>query len=86
MKESGYPDFVTATWNGVLAPKGTAPAVQKKLQDAVLKVAGSADFKTRVGALGGEVRLMDTNAFRSFAHAEYQHWGTIIKNAGVTVQ
>ena len=86
MKESGYPDFVTATWNGVLAPKGTAPAVQKKLQDAVLKVAGSADFKTRVGALGGEGRLMDTNAFRSFAHAEYQHWGTIIKNAGVTVQ
>ncbi|HVR54988.1 MAG TPA: tripartite tricarboxylate transporter substrate binding protein [Pseudorhodoferax sp.] len=86
MKESGYPDFVTATWNGVLAPKGTPPAILKRLQDAASKVAGSADFKTRVTALGGEVRLLDSAAFRDFARAEYQHWGTIIKNAGVTVQ
>ena len=86
MRESGYPDFVTATWNGVLAPKGTAPAIVQRLQDATLKVAGSADFKTRVTALGGEVRLLESAAFRDFTRTEYQHWGAIIKNAGVTVQ
>lgn len=86
MKESGYPDFVTATWNGVLAPKGTAPAIQRRLQEAILKVAGSAEFKARVTSLGGEVRLMDGAAFRTFAHGEYQHWGRIIKNAGVPLQ
>jgi tripartite-type tricarboxylate transporter receptor subunit TctC len=86
MKEAGYPNFVTATWNGVLAPKGTPAAVVKRLEAATLKVASGAEFKNRVNALGGEVKLLGGAAFRDFAHAEYRHWGAIIKNAGVPQQ
>lgn len=86
MKESGYPSFVTATWNGVLAPKGTPAAIVKRLEEATLKVAGSADFKTRVNALGGEVKRLDSAAYRQFAASEYRHWNSIIKNAGVSLQ
>lgn len=86
MKEAGFPNFVTATWNGVLAPKGTAPAIVKRLEEATLKVAAGADFKTRVNALGGEVKLMGSTAFRDYTRSEYKHWGAIIKNAGITLQ
>lgn len=86
MKEAGFPNFVTATWNGVLAPKGTAPAIVKRLEEATLKVAAGADFKTRVNALGGEVKLMGSSAFRDYTRSEYKHWGAIIKNAGITLQ
>lgn len=81
MKESGYPAFVTGTWNGVLAPKGTPAAIVKRLEEATLKVAGSADFKSRVTALGGEVRLLDSKAFREFTRAEYQRWNAIVQTA-----
>jgi len=86
MKESGYPTFVTATWNGVLAPKGTPAAIVKKLEEATLKIAASPEFKSRVNALGGETKSLDSAAFREYARAEYRHWGTIIKNAGVKPQ
>lgn len=81
MKESGYATFVTGTWNGVLAPKGTPSAVVKRIEEATLKLAGGADFKAKVTALGGEVRLMDARAFREFTRAEYLRWNTIIQAA-----
>ena len=81
MKESGYPAFVTGTWNGVLAPKGTPTAIVKRLEEATLKVAGHADFKSKVTALGGEVRLLDSKAFREFTRAEYQRWNAIVQTA-----
>ena len=81
MKESGYPAFVTGTWNGVLAPKGTPAAIVKRLEDATLKVAGHADFKSKVTALGGEVRLLDSKAVREFTRAEYQRWNAIVQTA-----
>ncbi len=86
MKELGYANFVTATWNGVLAPKGTPAAIVKRLEEATLKVAASPEFKERVTALGGEVKPLAGPAFRDFARSEYRHWGAIIKDAGVPRQ
>jgi len=86
MKESGFPAFVTATWNGVLAPKGTPKAVVQKVEAALLKVAASADFKARVAALGGEPRQLGSTAFRDFARTEFKHWGGIIQAAKLEKQ
>lgn len=86
MKESGFPAFVTATWNGVLAPKGTPRAVVQKVEAALLKVAASADFKARVAALGGEPRQLGATAFRDFARTEFKHWGGIIQAAKLEKQ
>lgn len=86
MKESGFPSFVTATWNGVLAPKGTPPAIVKRLEAAALKAAASNEFKTKVAALGGEPRSLDSAAFQSFTQNEFKHWEGIIRAAGLQRQ
>lgn len=86
MKESGFPSFVTATWNGVLAPKGTPAAVVKRIEAAALKAAASNDFKTKVAALGGEPRQLDSTAFQSFTQNEFKHWEGIIRAAGLQRQ
>lgn len=86
MKESGFPSFVTATWNGVLAPKGTPPPVVKRIEAAALKAAASNDFKTKVAALGGEPRLLDSAAFQNFTQGEFKHWEAIIRAAGLQRQ
>jgi tripartite-type tricarboxylate transporter receptor subunit TctC len=86
MKESGFPNFVTATWNGVLAPKGTPQNVIQQLEAAVLKIAASPEFKTKVSAMGGEPRQMGSTAFREFTRSEYKRWASIIQTAGVEKQ
>ena len=86
MKESGFPSFVTATWNGVLAPKGTPPAIVKRLEAAALKAAASNEFKTKVAALGGEPRSLNSAAFQSFTQNEFKHWEGIIRAAGLQRQ
>jgi tripartite-type tricarboxylate transporter receptor subunit TctC len=86
MKESGFPNFVTATWNGVLAPKGTPQNVIQQLEAAVLKIAVSPEFKTKVSAMGGEPRQMGSTAFREFTRSEYKRWASIIQTAGVEKQ
>ncbi|WP_417283224.1 Bug family tripartite tricarboxylate transporter substrate binding protein [Comamonas sp.] len=86
MKESGFPSFVTATWNGVLAPKGTPAAVVKRIEAAALKTAASNEFKTKVAALGGEPRQLDSAAFRNFTQNEFKHWEGIIQAAGLQRQ
>jgi len=86
MKESGFPSFVTATWNGVLAPRGTPRSVVQRLEAATLKVASSPEFKARVAALGGEPRLLGSAAFRDFTRTEFRHWAGIIQAAGLEKQ
>lgn len=86
MKESGFPSFVTATWNGVLAPKGTPRAIVQRIEAATLKVASSPDFKARVAALGGEPRLLGSSDFRNFTRGEFKHWGGIIDAARLEKQ
>ena len=86
MKESGFSSFVTATWNGVLAPKGTPAAVVKRIEAAELKTAASTEFKTKVAALGGEPRQLDSAAFRNFTQNEFKHWEGIIQAAGLQRQ
>ena len=86
MKESGFPNFVTATWNGVLGPKGTPKDVVQRLEAAVLKIAASPDFKAKVSALGGEPRQIGSAAFRDFTRSEFKQWGRIIQAAGLEKQ
>jgi len=83
MKESGFPDFVTGTWNGVLAPRGTPPAILDALGKAALKVAGSKDFRDRVAAFGAESRQVGAQDFRAFTQREYKHWNAVIEASGV---
>ena len=86
MKESGFPAFVTATWNGVLAPKGTPRDVLQRVEAALLKVAASPEFKTRVAALGGEPRQMGSQAFRDYTRSEFRHWAGIVQAAKLEKQ
>lgn len=57
LKEDGY-DTEFPSIVGILAPAGTDPAIVKKLSDAFMQTAGSAEFKTFMTKLSQPVRLM----------------------------
>lgn len=52
MEEAGFPGFVTNSWVGVLAPKGTPQPIVDKLSNAIAEAAQSPEVKTKLTQLG----------------------------------
>lgn len=61
--EMGYPDVKFDNWFGVVAPKGTPPAVIKKLSDAVAQVGQDAAFTTRLKEMGFQPMIQGPEEF-----------------------
>lgn len=86
MSESGFADFVTGTWNGVLAPKGTPAAVLDRVAKATLHCAQQSAFTDPVKNMGGRPLAVQGQEFRAFTEKEYQRWNRAITDAGVEKQ
>ena len=86
MAESGYPGASAVTWNGLLAPAKTPPAIIDKLNKAVVEALGAAEAKEDLGKIGQDL-VTDTPAeFAAFLAAEDVKWEKVIKGAGLTPQ
>ena len=71
------------SWNGVLAPRGTAPEIVDRLSAAFQKIAASSEFRKK--AL--ELDLIPTNGtpddFRSFLAKDFEKWGAVVERNGI---
>ena len=56
---SQIPGFVTGSWQGLMAPARTPPAILDKLQDAVRRIVARPDFSKRLQELGSEPSEMN---------------------------
>jgi tripartite-type tricarboxylate transporter receptor subunit TctC len=50
--ESGFPGFRTVTWNGLMAPAGTPPAVVQRVADAVKEALAAEGMAARLQQIG----------------------------------
>ena len=55
LKEVGFPDFEMTTWQGMLAPAGTAPEVIMKLNRDVAKILEIPEVQQKLSAIGFEL-------------------------------
>ncbi|MFC0389609.1 Bug family tripartite tricarboxylate transporter substrate binding protein [Muricoccus vinaceus] len=53
--EAGVPDFVAASYCGLLAPRATPASVVTALQDAIVATTSSSDIRAKLEALGSEM-------------------------------
>jgi tripartite-type tricarboxylate transporter receptor subunit TctC len=75
MIESGMPGFTSFIWYGVLAPKGTPEAIQKRLLAALDKVLRSSQMRQKMMESGFEPFVGDTPAaFQKFLQSETDRW------------
>jgi tripartite-type tricarboxylate transporter receptor subunit TctC len=65
MSEGGV-DLKISSWQGVFAPRGTPPAVIRRLSQAVAKVSANPQFVARMRDLLLGVRYLDSDAFQKF--------------------
>jgi tripartite-type tricarboxylate transporter receptor subunit TctC len=86
LQEAGLKNFEVTIWHGLYAPKGTPPAVVKRLNDA-LKVALKDPIFVKneemLGAVVATDKRIDPAEHRKFVAAQIGKWSPIIKAAGV---
>lgn len=86
MAELGYPQVTVSNWLGLVAPKGTPPAVVKRLNEAFNKALASPEIVERIAGPGNVVGGGSTEDFTAFVAAEAKRWSALIKAKGIKME
>ena len=86
MVESGFPQFVTTSINGIVAPPNTPAAIQRQLNEAVIGALASQDVQLSLSRLGGEARPSSPEEFTSYLAEAQDHWAGIIAATHIAIE
>ena len=78
------PDFLTGSWQGLLAPAGTPKAIVDKVNAEVLKITAMPDVKERLVNLGAEPTSMSPSDFSKWMNREIPAMAKIVKDEKIT--
>jgi len=81
--EQGVPGFESGTWQGLLVPAGTPPAVLARLSTELTRIIRSPDVRARLSAQGAEVYTMSPSEFSTFFERERKRWSMVVAQGGV---
>ena len=85
MSEAGGPNIIVPDWQGILAPRGTPPALVDKLHGEIARVLRQPDVQERFSILGMDVIASSPAEFRKAISAEIARWGRVVKEANIKV-
>jgi tripartite-type tricarboxylate transporter receptor subunit TctC len=87
MKESGFPDLVVGSWQGVYVPKGTPRAVVDRLFPAVVNTMKDPNVIAKLGTASAQSIVSKSPAdFRKFWMSEHNRWAKVVKDIGAVAQ
>jgi tripartite-type tricarboxylate transporter receptor subunit TctC len=79
MIESGFADFQSTSWTGLLAPAGTAPDIVARLNGAVNTALKSAEMKVALNKLAGDALGGAPQELTKVIESDLAKWGPIVK-------
>ncbi len=86
MAESGYPDFLSSSWQGVFVPAGTPRAIVDRLFVVLQRAMKAPEVVERLAQGGAYVATSaSSGAFADFVAAETRRWSRVAKESGATV-
>jgi len=83
--ESGVPDYEAYVWMGLLAPKGTPPAIIDRLQREVTAVLAEDEVRRYMAGAGIEIVGSPPSEFGRFFRHEKEQWAKVIRDTGAKV-
>ena len=86
LREAGYGKDGGDSWFGILAPKGTSPAVVARLDQAIAASLRSDEIAEKVHRGGMRVTYLAPDDFRARIGVETAMFGDIIRRGNITVQ
>ena len=81
--EQGVRDFESGTWQGLLMPASTPPAILNRLNAELSRIIRSTDIRAKLVGQGAEVVTMTVPEFDRFFNAERARWATVVNAAGI---
>ncbi|MES2563953.1 MAG: tripartite tricarboxylate transporter substrate binding protein [Pseudomonadota bacterium] len=76
-KEVGLGEMVLITWNGVLAPAGTSPAILDRLHKDITAVMNASEMKERMLVQAAEVATSSRAEFARIIRDDFEKWGKL---------
>ncbi|WP_426960048.1 Bug family tripartite tricarboxylate transporter substrate binding protein [Muricoccus radiodurans] len=83
--ESGVPGFETTFWFGLMAPPRTPTAIVERLATEVQAATRDPEVIARLRTLGFETSARGPQPFVARIAADYEKWGTLVRDAQIGV-
>jgi tripartite-type tricarboxylate transporter receptor subunit TctC len=84
--EQGVKGFESGTWQGVLMPANTPPAVLNKVSAELTRIIRTPEVRQRLSGQGAEVYTMSPTEFTTFFERERANWAKVVAQGGVKVE
>ena len=80
--EAGVPGYEATIWLGLMAPKGTPPAIVNRLNAEVVKIVSSPDVVKAWKAQGASPMAMSVAEFTRYLDDDIVKWARIVRVSG----
>ena len=77
--EQGVTGYETGTWQGVMLPAGTPPAIVKRISDSLIAAIRSPEVRSRLTGQGAEVVTMSPTEVDGFFATERTRWDKVVQ-------
>lgn len=84
--ESGLPGFDVVAWFGLFAPAGTPKPIVDRLSAETRAALAAPDVRKLLVDLGAEPLGSTPEAFGAYVRIEFERWGKLTKEAGITIE
>jgi tripartite-type tricarboxylate transporter receptor subunit TctC len=84
--ELGIKNMEISNWFGIVAPKGTPPAIVAKLNTAINRALAEPSLKDTIISQGNEVGGGTPQEFGAFIAAESARWGKLIREKNIKAE
>jgi tripartite-type tricarboxylate transporter receptor subunit TctC len=82
MDEAGVKGYEATLWLGLLAPKGTPPAVVARLNAELAKLTANPETRRAWSAQGATPMTMGVDEFTRYLEADIAKWAKVVKFSG----
>jgi tripartite-type tricarboxylate transporter receptor subunit TctC len=84
--EAGVPGYAADAWYGLLAPRGTPPAIVAKLSTTLASSLATPAVREKLLAQGVETAGGTPEQFRGLMKRETRQWAKVIREAGIRAE
>jgi tripartite-type tricarboxylate transporter receptor subunit TctC len=82
MSEAGVPGYEAVIWLGIMAPKGTPPAIVAKLNSEITKIVNRPEVRAEWAKQGAVPMAMTPDEFARYTADDIAKWERIVKISG----
>jgi len=84
--ESGYPGYQSVNWYGIVAPRGTPPAIVDVLNREIVRIIGTPDIRNQLLKEGARLYGNTAKEFTDFIASESANAKKVIKQLSLVME